>query len=259
MSSPRAWSPHGDLIICMALSLARTADTPLMAAASGFDAVYVDLEHTPISLETTALLCIAARGSGLAPLVRVPSDQSDILTRVLDIGASGIIVPHVETPDQAQRIVNACRFPPRGSRSIIGSNPITEYRLVSVSTGVEMISAETFICVMLESPAAIEAAPEIAGIDGVDLLLVGAYDLSAEMGILGEFRDIQFLSAMKQVANACRDNNTLFGIAGIAEAALLAELIQMGVRFVSAGTDAGFLMEAARTRVSALRNIPIPT
>jgi 4-hydroxy-2-oxoheptanedioate aldolase len=258
MNPPRQWSERRDLIICMALTQARTADIPLMAAASGFDAVYVDLEHTPISLETTSLLCIAARGSGIVPLVRVPSAHSDILTRALDIGASGLIVPHVETAEQAKRIVDACRFPPRGNRSIIGSNSVTGYRPVSIATGVEIIATETFVCAMLESPSAVDAATDIAAVDGIDLILVGAYDLSAEMGLLGEFHDTRFLSAIEQVASACRTTNKMFGIAGIADATLIADLVQTGLRFVSAGTDAGFLMEAGRNRVSALRDIPIP-
>jgi 4-hydroxy-2-oxoheptanedioate aldolase len=258
MNSPRQWSEHSDLVLCMALTQARTADIPLMAAASGFDAIYVDLEHTPISLETASLLCIAARGAGLVPLVRVPSKRSDILTRALDVGASGLIVPHVEDANQARRIVDACRFPPQGNRSIIGTNSVTGYRPVSIASGVEMIGAETFICVMLESPAAIDAAADIAGVDGIDLLLVGAYDLSAEMGLLGDFRNAEFLSALSQVARACRSSKKMFGIAGISDASLIADLVQTGVRFVSAGTDAGFLMEAARHRVTVLRDMPVP-
>jgi 4-hydroxy-2-oxoheptanedioate aldolase len=259
MTLSRRWSEGADLVLCMALTQARTADIPLMAAASGFDAVYVDLEHTPISLETASTLCIAARGAGIVPLVRVPSQHSDMLTRALDVGASGLIVPHVESPDQAKRIVDACRFPPQGSRSIIGTNPVTGYRPMAISAGVDLIAAETFICAMLESPSAIETAADIADVDGIDLLLVGAYDLSAEMGILGDFRDAKFLSALEQVARACRSSEKMFGIAGISEVALITDLVQSGLRFVSAGTDAGFLMEAARQRVSILRDVPIPT
>ena len=120
MPSMREQIDAGQLVLCMALTQARTADIPMIAAAAGFDAVYVDLEHTAISLETTALLCSGAIGAGITPLVRVPAHDHQYLTRWLDVGAMGVIVPHVETRAEAEAIVDACRFPPRGHRSVSG-------------------------------------------------------------------------------------------------------------------------------------------
>ena len=117
----RARIDAGELVLCMALTQARTADVPWLAAAAGYDAVYVDLEHTATSFETTALLCSAAIGAGITPLVRVPSHDHQYLTRSLDIGAMGVIVPHVDTVEEAESIADACRFPPRGHRSVVGT------------------------------------------------------------------------------------------------------------------------------------------
>ena len=97
MPSLRDRIDAGELVLCLALAQARTADIPMVAAASGFDAVYVDLEHTATSFETVSLLCTGAIAAGITPLVRVPSHDHDQLTRSLDVGAMGVIVPHVET------------------------------------------------------------------------------------------------------------------------------------------------------------------
>src|SRR5262249_18005161 len=127
MPSLRDRIDAGQLVLCLALAQARTADIPMIAAASGFDAGYVDLEHTATSLETPAVLCTGAIAAGITPLVRVPSHDHDPLTRALDVGAMGVIVPHVETREEAASIADACRFPPRGHRSVAGPNPSNRY------------------------------------------------------------------------------------------------------------------------------------
>ena len=114
---------RGDrLVLCLALLNSRTPDVPAIAAACGYDAVYVDLEHTSTSLETAAMLCASAAGAGIAGLVRVPSHDPSIIARVLDNGAVGIIVPHINSKAEAEAVVHAARFPPIGHRSISGPN-----------------------------------------------------------------------------------------------------------------------------------------
>jgi 2-keto-3-deoxy-L-rhamnonate aldolase RhmA len=257
MTSMRERLDAGQLVLCMALAQARTADIPTIAAAAGFDAVYVDLEHTAISLETASLLCSAAIGAGITPLVRVPAHDHQYLTRSLDVGAMGVIVPHVETRAEAVAIVDACRFPPRGHRSVTGSNPATRYQPMGQRELLDTFDAQTVVSVMVETPAAIERADEIASVPGLDMVMVGPHDLTAEMGILGQFRDEAFLDAVRTVAKACRAHGTIFGIAGIRDLELLGELVELGLRFVSAGTDAGFMTEAATAHAARLRTIPV--
>ena len=247
----------GELILCVAFSQARTADMSMMAGACGFDAMYVDLEHTATSLETASLLCVAALGSGLVPLVRVPGLDPTYMTRALDTGALGVIVPHVDTRAQAQQIVDTCRFAPVGRRSIIGTNPATGYLPLKPTEVVEHLERHTILCAMLETPEAIANAPEIASVPGLDLLLIGSFDLSAELGILGQFRHARFLEAIASAAKASREAGKTLGVAGIRDPELLAELVAQGVRFISAGNDSGFFMEAAQAQVRSLRAIRV--
>jgi len=246
-----------ELILCLSISQARTVDIPMMAAACDFDAIYVDLEHTATSLETTAMLCAASIGFGLIPMVRVPSHDHQYMTRVIDTGAMGVIVPHVDTRAEAEHIVDTCKFPPVGHRSISGPNPVSRYRAMSPAENVEYMNQQTILVAMLETPAAIERADEIASVPGLDMILVGTHDLTAEMGILGQFGDARFSDAMRSVATACTKHGKVMGVAGISDLELLADLVALGVRFVSAGTDAGFFVEAARARTDRLRSIAV--
>ena len=247
----------GQLVVCMALTQARTADIPAIAAAAGFDAVYVDLEHTATSLETTSLLCSAAIGAGITPLVRVPAHDPQYLTRSLDVGAMGVIVPHVESRAEAEAIADACRFPPHGHRSVSGPNPANRYRAMPQQELLDLFDRQTVVAAMVESPVGVERVDEIASVAGLDMVMLGPHDLTAEMGILGQFRNETFLDAVGTVAKACRDHGKVFGIAGIRDLELLADLVGLGLRFVSVGTDAGFLTEAASVHVARLRAIPV--
>ena len=109
----------GELVLCMNLRLARSVDIAMVAKAGGYDALYVDMQHAPYSIETTATICTAALGIGITPLVRVPNHDAHWMSRVLDGGAQGVIVPDVNTRAQAEAIVSACRFPPTGKRSVM--------------------------------------------------------------------------------------------------------------------------------------------
>lgn len=242
-------------MLCLALLNARTPDVPAIAAAAGYDAVYVDLEHTATSLETAGLLCVAARGAGIAGLVRVPSHDPSMIARVLDVGAAGVIVPHVDSPDEARAVVDAARFPPVGHRSISGPNAVSGYERRTAPELAALLERQTMVAVMVETPTAIDAVDQIASVDGLDLILIGPSDLTAEMGIHGQYENEHFHRAVECVAAACREHGVALGVAGIASLDLLGRFVDHGLRFVSAGTDVGMMTEAATQRAQALRGL----
>ncbi|MEE3754757.1 HpcH/HpaI aldolase family protein [Mycobacterium intracellulare] len=244
-----------ELVLCLALLHSRTPDVPAIAAACGYDAVYVDLEHTSTSLDTAQMLCASALGAGISSLVRVPSHDPSLIARVLDAGAVGVIVPHVNSKEEAEGIVQAARFPPIGNRSISGPNAVTGYTPRTAPQLVELLERRTVVAVMVETPEAVEASDSIAAVDGVDMILIGPSDLTAEMGIHGQYENDHFQSAVESVAAACRSHGVALGIAGITSVDLLNRFVGLGLRFISAGTDIGMMTEAATTRAKALRGL----
>src|SRR5438477_5612932 len=157
------------------------------AGQSGFDWLFLDMEHGVMSLEACAQISTAALDAGIAPIARVPNGEYAIATRALDNGALGIVMPHVDTAAEAKEVVNRLKYPPVAHRSMGGIGP--HYGLRSVSTGeaAQALNAANLTVVMLETPTAIANADEIAAVPGVDVLLIGSNDLCAEMGIPGDF------------------------------------------------------------------------
>ena len=242
-------------MLCLCLAQARTPDIVLVAKAAGFDAIYVDLEHSVTPLDVTSVLCTTARGIGVVPFVRVPSLDPALITRVLDGGALGVIVPHVETPEQAKAVVDVCRFAPVGNRSLYGLTPSTGYRQASPAQLSEDLDADVVVVTMIESAVAVERADEIAAVAGVDLLLVGTHDLSRDLGVPGQVGHPDVRTSLRRVAKACTAHGRRFGVAGVADPEQLRELTQQGLGFVSAGSDVGLLAAAATARVAELRTL----
>src|SRR5215472_17532200 len=119
---------RGEVVASMTVRLVRGVEIARIAKTAGFDSLYVDLEHSSFSLETTGQICIAALQAGIAPFVRVPALTSDYVSRVLDGGALGIIAPHIRSAEDARAVVAAAKFPPVGERSNPGGLPHLHYR-----------------------------------------------------------------------------------------------------------------------------------
>lgn len=248
----------GELVLCLNLRLARSVDIAMVAKAGGYDALYVDMQHAPYSLETTATICAASLGIGITPLVRVPSHDAHWMSRVLDGGAQGVIVPDVENRAQAEAVVRHCRFPPVGRRSVMGLGPAQGYRALPLGEANERLNAETSVIIMLETAQGIENAKAIAAVPGIDVLLIGSGDLTTDYGIPGQVEHPRLRAAYEQVAKACRDHGKMLGVGGIRHnTTLQGELVRLGARFVIAGTDINYVLAGARADTQALRAIPL--
>src|SRR5689334_10888490 len=171
---------------------------PLMRAA-GFDWLFIDLEHGKLSVETACDLATASLAAGIAPIVRIPAGQYWLGARVLDGGALGIVMPHVDTPEQARGMVDAFRFAPLGHRSMSGNYPHFGFASVPTAAAAPALDTATFLIAMIETPQAVEAAEAIAAVPGLDGLLVGCSDLSAEMGIPGQVGHERIVGALERV------------------------------------------------------------
>ncbi|MGX9964375.1 HpcH/HpaI aldolase family protein [Roseomonas sp. F4] len=246
----------GGLVLCMGLRQARSVDIGQMVAACGFESLYLDMEHSPLGLETVSAICIAAAACGVTPLVRPPGHGAEWIGRILDGGAQGVIVPHVNTAAQARAIVAAARFPPLGHRSVMGPGPGTGYRAMPLKQINATLNAGTLVVCMIETPEGVGNAEAIAAVPGVDMLLIGSNDLCTEMGIPGELRNPKLREAYVTVAAACRAHGKVLGVGGIrGDVELQRDLIGLGARFLIAGNDVAYLMAAARADAATLHQL----
>ena len=243
----------GELSLGIGLRQARTVDIAAAMASCGFDWLFIDLEHGTMPLDTAVQISVAALTAGISPVVRVPSRQYSLATRVLDGGALGIVMPHVDTAEEARAIVGHLKYPPLGHRSMAGGMAYFGFRAVPTGEAAATMNAETLVVVMLETPQAIANADAIAAVEGVDVLLIGTNDLLMEMGLAGEFDHAEVARAYEAVISACRKHRKWPGMGGVYSEELLGKYVAMGMRVIIAGNDLGMLMAGASQRAKFLR------
>ena len=248
----------GELSLGVGIRVVRSVEVAKAMVSAGFDWLFIDLEHGALSIETAAQISVASLDAGVASIVRIPNGEFSIATRLLDNGALGIVVPHVETAEEACLIVEKLRYPPQGHRAIFSSLPQFDYKPMTAGD-MASLNAANLIAVMLESPRAIENALAIAAVPGIDVLLIGTNDLCVEMGIAGDLGHERVVEAYERLIAACRTHGKWPGMGGIYDEQLMRRYIDMGARFILSGGDLGFLLGGAVQRAAFLRSVYKPT
>jgi 4-hydroxy-2-oxoheptanedioate aldolase len=245
---------RGEVVASVTVRLVRGVEIARIASTAGFDTLYVDMEHSSFALETTGQICIAALEAGVTPLVRVPGLAE--VSRVLDAGALGVIAPHVQSADEARAYVKAAKFPPLGERSAAGPLPHLHYRAFPPAQADAALNDATTIIVQFESEQALAAADAIAAVEGVDLVMIGSNDLLADWGLAGQYEHPRLREAYAKTIAACRKHGKHVGVGGLASRPqLAAEFVRMGARYVSTGTDLGFLLAACSAKAKEVHEL----
>ena len=238
-----------DPVLMLAVRSSRTADVIRIAKSTGHDAVMIDLEHSTMTLDVAASLCSTAADLGLFPFVRVREREYGALGPLLDGGAHGVIAPRVETAAEAAAVARACRFAPRGQRSQLAAVPQFGLRPTPAATLNPALDDATVVQILIETPAGVARAAEIAAVPGVDLLAFGANDFTAELGVPGQYADPRVTQAISVLAAAAKQHGKLLMVGGVADPALLREFDTLGVCPLRlTGTDTDMLYAGAAAR-----------
>lgn len=170
-------------------------------AASGVDSVVIDLEHGAVDYASAHAMIAATAGTECAPLVRIAKNDESQVKRVLDLGAEGIVFPLIETAQDAERAVESLRYPPRGTR---GFGPfIAQSRWQSsMPTYQADIEDSLICCLLIETVEAVANIEGILAVDGVDIIVLAAFDLSTSLGISGQFSHPDYLAAQEKIEQA---------------------------------------------------------
>jgi len=247
----------GELALGLGLRSARTVDIAHAAKTCGFDWLFIDMEHGSFDMDNAAQIASGALAVGISPIVRVPGKEHHHASRILDTGAQGIVVPHVDTAEEAARTVSHCKYPPIGHRSVTSMQPQFSFSGLPVGELTRLANEETLVIIMLETPLGIANADAIAAVQGIDVVMIGTNDLCAEMGIPGQFGDARVEDAYRIVTAACKKHGKIAGMGGVTEHKLLQKYIGMGMRFILSGTDLAFMMASARDRTGFLRGLTL--
>jgi len=244
---------RGEVAYTLSVKMVRTVELPMIAKTAGFDGILIDMEHSSFDLDTTSQLCIAALYAGIAPIVRSPTKEPFFVSRILDGGAVGVIVPHIKTVRDAEEVVEAAKFHPLGKRSATSGLPHLQYRHVPAKVANPICNDATLVIPMIETLEALEDVDAIAAVPGIDSLLIGTNDLTAEMGIPGDYENPRLTAAYEKVGAACRRNNIFLGCGGLhSRLDLVEKFCEFGVDWVMAATDAPLLIAGATKRASEM-------
>ncbi len=237
------------------LGMGMTFDSPLVAELLGltdFDAVWLDAEHGPIDASHCDNMIRAAFLAGKPALVRVPNGDSDTILTYLEVGASGVVVPHVNTAEEARNVVAASKYWPEGHRSFGPTRFFSRRPGQTIDDYVREANESTIVMCMFEDVAALDELDEIVGTPGLDAYIIGAFDLAFSMGLPGRVDDLRVGEVIDRVIAACRSAGIATGLpAGSAEQAKAH--IERGAQFISFSAAGSLIIDAANRLASEIR------
>lgn len=232
------------------ITLGHTSIAEIMAKA-GFEWLVVDMEHSVITLEVAQQLIQVIEGCGAVPLVRVGENNPNIIKRVMDAGAYGVIVPMINSQEEAEAAVKAVKYPPLGTRGVglaraqgYGSR-FDEYAA--------RVNQESIVIAQIEHIDAVNNLESIISTGGIDGCIIGPYDLSGSLGVPGKFEHSQVLDALKRVEQTCKKKKVALGIHVIQpDYRLVLEQVAKGYSFIGFSLDILFLGNSCREQVKAV-------
>jgi 4-hydroxy-2-oxoheptanedioate aldolase len=216
----------------------------------GLDCVWICSEHKAIDPSVLENMVRAARAANVDTLVRSPRHAYDDLARCLAIGATGLMIPHVERPEDARQIVARAKYPPVGNRQMEHVNADADFGLAPLVQYLQHANEETFLVMQVEDQEAMKRAAEIAAVPGIDVLYVGVMDLSLSMGIPGEVKHPRVVEAIRQIARVCESAHIACGTAAI-DPEHCRMLMDEGVRFFTERSDWRALVQNFRGAIEA--------
>lgn len=219
-------------------------------AGEGFDFLVADMEHTPTNVEGFYTVALAVKGTGCELLARLPCCDPVLAKQVLDMGAAGIIVPSVNSPEEAARSVAMAKFPPAGIRGASLCRASGFGR--DFSNYFASHNQQVVVVVMLEHIDAVRQADAILATPGIDAAFIGPYDLSASMGLAGQLDHPEVRAAQQTILDACRRQNVPAGLHVVpVDAEEVRKRIDAGYRFIACGIDTLFIREGCRRMLAA--------
>jgi 2-keto-3-deoxy-L-rhamnonate aldolase RhmA len=227
----------------MVLELFSAGVGPMLHAA-GMEFVLWDMEHGRCDISMVAQMIALSRTTDIVPMVRVPDLNAAPLSRVLDLGARGVMVPRVETREQMENIVALLKYAPEGRRGVALGIAHDLYRAGGPSSFAEA-NADIMVIALLETAKAFENLDAIVSVPGLDVAWMGHYDLTVSMGIPAQFDHPRFLAAMDQLVETCKRHNVAPGFLPATPADTI-HWVKKGFRMISLGSDIGVYMNGVK-------------
>ncbi|KAL4916131.1 Pyruvate/Phosphoenolpyruvate kinase-like domain-containing protein [Aspergillus aurantiobrunneus] len=233
---------NGQICPVMSLKFWTGNEAAMMVRMAGFEAVFIDMEHSALNFQTIAQLILACLAVGVSPIVRSPSKSHWHVSRILDAGAAAVVVPHVDSVEEVRELVKHAKYAPLGTRGSANNQPILNFQHLPTKVQNEVLNRETMLIPMIETPVAVEQAEEYLAVDGVDGILIGSNDLCTDLGIPGQYDNPLYQQAVEKIVLAGKKARKPIGIGGIGgRLDLLEKWFALGATWSLSGGDAAIL------------------
>jgi 2-keto-3-deoxy-L-rhamnonate aldolase RhmA len=242
----------GECVYGTMIRQARDPGAPTVFAAAGYDFVFIDMEHGNYSMETVADLIRGAKSSKIATIVRVPHLETFFISRVLDAGAEGIMVPMTSTRRQAEEIVRFSKYTPLGQRGLGTQTGQTDYKPLKASEAMKEANEHTLIVAQIETPEAIENIDAILEVEGIDVGLIGPNDLSISMGMTDQMGSEIITKAIEKVVESAKKKGKASGI-HIGNIEALKKWRAKGITVLAYSTDIAFMYNTSKSSLEDLK------
>ncbi|MGD2200064.1 MAG: aldolase/citrate lyase family protein [Candidatus Bathyarchaeota archaeon] len=226
--------------------------TARVVAGSGLDWVLFDTEHGPSGIETIDGLVRGVIGAGASPLIRVVWNDINAIKKALDTGVYGIVVPWVNTKEEAEKAVSYTRYAPEGLRGCAAGRPASAWGMTGKEY-MDIVNDQIFVAVQIETKKAVDNIDEIVSAEGVDATFVGPSDLSASYGVRGQFWHPKVRGALETIIEASEAAGVAPGIAFGKGPEHCVELIEQGFRFIGVGGDTAFLRRGCEATLAKIQ------
>lgn len=233
--------------------MTNSLDNAEIIAHTEADFVMIDAEHGSMDIETAGRMVSIIRGSQVTPLLRVAGNEKSLIKKGLDTGAEGVMIPMVNTKEEAEQAVKFCKYPPVGIRGmgagravLFGSNAaeFTDYYAQA--------NKEVLVIVQIEHYTAVENIEEILSVPGIDIAFVGPYDLSTSMGLQGQLNHPEVLKNYQKVIASCENHNVIPGIMTWADG--MEQHLNLGFKFLLGGMDGAILYNGVKQLVNEFKD-----
>lgn len=243
----------GKIVVGPMVSEIRTPGVAVLFAQSGFDFFFIDMEHSCFTMETMSDFILAARASGISAIVRPSSRRSaENLSRPLDSGAAGLLIPQIQTTEDVKNIVKWCRYSPVGERGMALSRQHTFFDGGNSVETMQRLNEEIVLAIQIEHREAIQRLPELLSVPGIDVAFVGPADLSASLGKPGRSDDPKVMEAIHRVIEVSRDHGVFPGIHTSSMKSAKYWMAE-GMQMIGFYTDIKLILEMCKTSVKELR------
>jgi 2-keto-3-deoxy-L-rhamnonate aldolase RhmA len=239
--------------ICIGVGITFYDPTATEALNGLMDFVWIDMEHNALTIQAVQGHIMAAQAGDTTAIVRVPSHDPAVIKTVLDIGADGIIIPNVRTPEEARKAVQACRYPPEGIRGYGPRRP-SGYGRTGGSAFCKAANEAVLAIAQIEHIDAVNSIDEILAVPGLDSIVFGPNDLSGSMGCMGEAKNPEVMKAMETVMAKTRNTKVILG-SGAGNPKDMEYWIKQGVDWILTATDYALMLQAANEAVETIKRL----